>query len=400
MTNTMFDRIHIKVYEEILCGRFKPDLDRFNDMEEPINLVMEANSFRVATLPQGQNLLEYVEKTDFTGFGFKDSRDFEIDTKELNSGRTDVFVRPLKIYDLKEAMDIPLFLTIKNSSFLQLISDQFERIKIRAEYALENESDDKNIKSYATRHIQKAKKLFYDGKILLKDMQHKQDPENIYIIFMLNTFLIRTILFYEKMFHPYTNQEKLDMEDQMKMELIACLSMSRLSHIFHLTDTGYCCFLKKSMSEKTDDIACEPSVKYANSSKTFSNKKSDAENADGSGVLNSQNETGRKKTFFDSKNMPDNQDVQMYNKLKWNGQINVLMDMFLQCMEEQRVSGNPLLETSYQDLKNFVLANFCDKKGNDLSYHTINTILDPKRFDKRLHPESPKRIDVAKIIKR
>ena len=88
-----------------------------------------------------------------------------------------------------------------------------------------------------------------------------------------------------------------------------------------------------------------------------------------------------------------------YAPMRWFGQMNVLVDICTQLTEETMIAGKPILQTTEGDLLNFILTNFRDKNGKELSFHTISTLLNKSRTDKRLHPQSPKRIDVRRHLK-
>ncbi|POY34694.1 hypothetical protein C3K47_18840 [Solitalea longa] len=81
-------------------------------------------------------------------------------------------------------------------------------------------------------------------------------------------------------------------------------------------------------------------------------------------------------------------------KLRWNGQINILADIFHQ-FATIRVDGKPLIDNSASSLAEFLAHNFVDKDGNPISFETLKTILRPSRFEKR-----PKdgRIDISDLL--
>ncbi|MCO4293062.1 hypothetical protein NF867_09320 [Solitalea sp. MAHUQ-68] len=83
-------------------------------------------------------------------------------------------------------------------------------------------------------------------------------------------------------------------------------------------------------------------------------------------------------------------------KLRWNGQINVLADIFFQFMTI-RVDGIPLIDCSIPSLTEFIIQSFEDKDGKPLSAETLKTILRPNRYDKR-----PKdgRIEISDLLEK
>jgi hypothetical protein len=85
-------------------------------------------------------------------------------------------------------------------------------------------------------------------------------------------------------------------------------------------------------------------------------------------------------------------------RLKWNGQLNVLVDVMLQLTSRAKSNGKPPLEATPDELRLFIQQNFLDRDGREISPFTLNTYLKPNRDDKRLHPDSPKRIDLSEFI--
>ncbi len=76
-------------------------------------------------------------------------------------------------------------------------------------------------------------------------------------------------------------------------------------------------------------------------------------------------------------------------KLIWRGNINKLVTIFYDLTNTELHEGKPILTASPREITNFLLNNFLDKDGNNLSRDTISTILRPGRADKR-SPEHKK----------
>lgn len=369
MSDKIFDRIHIKLYEEIITGRFNPTHTRYANPDVLRGLVEEANTMRVAVLPAGENPQNFIDANDFTLFGYMTVIDFDLDIRPQNNGKQEIYIKPVKVYELKEMIDIPYFNSFKCTSFLELMGDEFERIKIRAEKILEMSSDEKATGNYASKHVQKAKKMFHDAKRVLREVQKTDNPEDIYIFFALNLYIVRTILFYQKMFKPYLKHEP-DTEEKLILEVLKELSLKKLCALFPSEKSSYCNFVKKSYvgkSSSSESVVEEP-------------------------------QTGQEKDQNPKKSIETTQGKWPYSPGRWNGQVNALVNVFIQLTEETKVAGRPVFEISNDDLLNLILTNFRDKQGKELSFYTIRTLLDKTRTDKRLHPQSPKRIDVGRNI--
>ena len=85
-----------------------------------------------------------------------------------------------------------------------------------------------------------------------------------------------------------------------------------------------------------------------------------------------------------------------FNKLKFNGNVNQLVDIFYQLNRELFVDGKSYIDGSANDIISLIVNSFIDKDGNEISPQTIETILKPSRTDKR--PKPHKRLDIDKML--
>ena len=98
-------------------------------------------------------------------------------------------------------------------------------------------------------------------------------------------------------------------------------------------------------------------------------------------ALNNTNSTQDRISFFNADSTQQ--------KMIWRGHINKLATIFYELTNTELHEGEPILTASPQEITNFLLNNFLDKDGNNLSRDTIATILRPGRADKR-SPEHKK----------
>jgi hypothetical protein len=87
---------------------------------------------------------------------------------------------------------------------------------------------------------------------------------------------------------------------------------------------------------------------------------------------------------------------QINKKLKFNGNLNQLVDIFYQLSRELFVDGKSFIDASNGDIVNMIVNNFIDKDNNEISPQTVETILKPSRGDKR--PKTHKRIDLDNFL--
>jgi hypothetical protein len=363
------NRIHFLLYEEIVSGKYRPFLQRFSSKEVQESLIFEANTHKIATIGKNENADTFLE-ADYTQLGFKESGDYEIIVKELANGKKEIILKPMKTYELREVMDIPQFPSFKCTCFMALMGDGFERLKIRAGLVLDSSDDIGQLKSYASKHVQKAKKLYYDAKLLLKELQEKKNQDDVYIVFALNLFIIRTILFFQKLFRPYLKTRE-ETEEQLMSELIKEITWRKLYSLFRCTGKGYCEYLKKTYTEKPDVIE--------------------------SHVHELHEEQG--KSFYGKQTQLYSQEFRAFKKIKINCNLNVLVDMYLQMLDVIKIEKKHVMETSLDNLEVFILHTFIDKDGEDINPLTLKTYLKPYRDDKHLKEQSKRRIDLSPFFK-
>lgn len=80
------------------------------------------------------------------------------------------------------------------------------------------------------------------------------------------------------------------------------------------------------------------------------------------------------------------------NKIRINGNLNVFVDIFYQMLFEVKTDNLPFLDYSPSVIAEFIINNFVDKDGREISISTVRTILSPGKIDKR--PSYDKRIKV------
>lgn len=83
-------------------------------------------------------------------------------------------------------------------------------------------------------------------------------------------------------------------------------------------------------------------------------------------------------------------------KLKFNGNLNQLVDMFYQLNRELFIEGKPYIDANTNDLAAWIVNSFLDKEGKEISPLTVKTILKPSKEEKR--PNTHKRLDIDKLL--
>lgn len=84
--------------------------------------------------------------------------------------------------------------------------------------------------------------------------------------------------------------------------------------------------------------------------------------------------------------------VDLFDKIRINGNINLLADVFYQMLHEYKQDGKPYIDNSSTDVANLIVNNFISRDGQKLSVSSIKTMLSPNKTDKR--PSSDKRFSL------
>ena len=110
-----------------------------------------------------------------------------------------------------------------------------------------------------------------------------------------------------------------------------------------------------------------------------------------------QLQTIRKMKADFAKEQQNNMPIQnQHKKLKFNGNLNQLVDMFYQLNRELFIDGKPYIDENTNDLADWIVNSFLDKEGKEISPLTVKTILKPSKEDKR--PNTHKRLDIDKLL--
>jgi hypothetical protein len=88
--------------------------------------------------------------------------------------------------------------------------------------------------------------------------------------------------------------------------------------------------------------------------------------------------------------------ISVLKKIRINGKINILVDIFYRLLYEFKPEGKPYIDATPSEVAHFICNNFVDRNGKNLSISTIKTMLTPNKADKR--PSCDKRFCLRNII--
>jgi hypothetical protein len=381
MRNKLHQQTDLLIYEEIASGRLNPRLHPNSELQFLKDLVIIANTKTFCTCRIDDDPARLIKGFDITELGYQYREDAEIVVKVDTEQKVhQIIARPKRIYQLEDQFSIPDPPDKKSAYFLALISDEFERVKIRANKVLSSTGKKKHIALFAHKNIQRAKKIQYDVQYMLAKI-HKHwssvtDNPDAYVILVLDFFLARIITFYQQLFQPFILAFP---KDERPMNAIPVTPL----YITHP-------YLYRDIPSKPDayKLQLDGSVFDHQFSHQVDKLKDISEPNSGYGIKSDTR-------HIEKKSFQQNQPAGEGTRLKWHGQLNVLVDIMLQLTSNIKVNGRPPLEATPDELRLFIHEHFLDKDGREISNFTLDTYLKPNRLDKRLHADSPKRIDLT-----
>lgn len=367
----IYANIDHSVYSRFITGAFPITPIRSRSPKSPFQLVKSANAVVVNTSPSKEQIEKELLLHDFTFFGYHTTADYELKIiYESECKCHQAKVVPLKIYDLQENMLLPVPPNLLAKIFLDFFSDEFERIKIRSEKVLSNTSSEKAIHIYAIRNMQLARKLFHDATFLFHSLSLRndksKDESELYIVYILNLFIIRTLVFYSKFFRPFLDAQPLS-EEKLRNELLQEAPIAlKYPWLFDQKPRLYG-FLHSMMAAPAIGENIAP----------YSNPSASGSDPDLSPA---------------SSQFPGLHHLKGKVQLKCN--VNTFVDIFYQMMYEKKAGNDSFLSCELSDLVEALAFLFVDKDGNSLNPDSIRTILKPANFKKRPHPDDPRKLKI------
>ncbi|MBL6964640.1 MAG: hypothetical protein ISR55_12515 [Bacteroidetes bacterium] len=365
MNEKLYNRIELGIFEQILKGDIRPNNQRNERVENLRDLVKKVNKRKVVfkdelSSESPKSLVNY------KSLGYYSEDDFNIIPEVAGKDRhTDYYIVPAKSYKPNDPNMISDFASERMNLYLDLIYDEYERIKNRVEFVNDELTDSAEIRNYAAKNIQKTKKLIEDAKVIFSSLSITDSFDNLHILLITTETLIKIISFLQ-------NHLKFSINFQVENTDSMLLKLYKQIHEMHF----------KCLKNENLEILCENAmIHYENSVNNKSLKKS---------LL-----MDTTKRLFQDYHSQEITKIEGNMKWKWNGQLNTLVDIIIQLQVATNPDGTRVLEVSADQIKTFLCDNFTDKHGKDLSTYTLATYLKPYRSDKKIKKDNPKRIDLS-----
>jgi len=246
------------LYNRISYGNLRPHLEEFQSENGLDSLEREFYSKTVTITNENIDSIFSTFKSDFHGF-----KDGDKIMAEFNEDEENPKITFEKIANPEEEelinIDIPPPIDRKSEIFYRIIEDEYNRIKIAFSRKLEQSNDFSELKTYALRHIQIAKKLAKDSHILEKKLKKENLDDwsnpNTLVLYSLKRHILYSILTIQELFEPIIGlkvQSEYDLEDEL-FEMYRS-KMESMSKGFHKS------LNKRHIDKLYEEIGDNPSI--------------------------------------------------------------------------------------------------------------------------------------------
>lgn len=214
-----YQKADVLIFKQVLENKFFCKTKNINE-EIVKNYIKKLYRSEIYISGLNCDLQNEIEKMHLQEFGFKSIDDVKIEYREdVFNNLTKIILEPTSVYGNGDKLGIPIPDIIEKKLFLIFVSDTFERLKIKAENVINNSCCDKHIELYAKKNIQVLGSIFGAATNYMKEICIKGDSNKFFRVYVLNTYIYSTILFYQKMFRYFFTEEVHSL-DNLKMELV------------------------------------------------------------------------------------------------------------------------------------------------------------------------------------
>jgi len=331
MSGEPYKSIDVKVFGDILNRKYFIDETDEQKQDELIDIIKKIHTVEIIYNQTKINWKKEFDRIDVVRYGFKCKEDVKFEYKQKPEDDASViYLVPNKIYELEDKIELKEPYCEKGKQLLLVLSDAFERLKVKAMHVLQACGEDKHIAHYANKNMQVAQRICYDARIRFSKIQSFGSREAIYSVYLQNIFMINVVQYLNKMFSQYYKGVEFN-KDKARLDLYDLVDLNMIME----AKTAYGAPAVDSVKSESEPMPICP----------------------------------------------------------WNGQTNSLVTLFYDLMHTKTEEGDKnLLGASPEIVTEMIHSIFSDKNGKIISKHTIATILKEYRDEKRA--KGKKRIDV------
>ncbi len=213
-----YQRIDVEVFKKILREEYCPTAEKGASKKVLFEIIREISKVVIKIKGKDINKNEIIENINFKEFGFKEQSDVKIAFTETIFGHTELTLQAKNIYELQEGIELPIPRNNKQKQYQALLSDTFERLKIKCENIISDTDEQKHIELYANKNIQTITRTFYEAKTLLYKSKESLNDKDRFYIYVQTLFILNTVLFMQNMFSSYYKEKKYS-KQTLKLEM-------------------------------------------------------------------------------------------------------------------------------------------------------------------------------------
>ncbi|MGD0711223.1 MAG: hypothetical protein ABR968_08560 [Bacteroidales bacterium] len=346
------------VFRQVLRGIFNPLTVSKSTYRSAFSLVRSANTNIVCSAPTKEEALNSISSSDLTLLGYYSNSDMDISFSQDTGLKTyQAVIKPKVVYSLNEDISLPDPPDERANYYLDFFADELERIKIRAEKNLVVAPSEKKVRSYSYCNYQLLDKLFHESRIYFNTLSTKSNskvnPSDLYIIYILNLFIIRSLVFYYKFFKPYLDIKPISEES---------LRLTFQKEIPRILKYPWLFIQRPPLYEVLNDSptqACEVNPSYQ---KAPSSEKPEIPDT----LLKEALEM-----------------IQLKGCIKLNCNKNKFLAEIYKMRYDKDPDGKTIFSAERKKLLQLLSFIVTDEEGNPLNPSTINTVTKPSNIKKR-----------------
>lgn len=321
MKSGYFNRVDVDIFNEILKEKYDYEKCSNNNKAYLLSRVQEIQAVSIQIDGTSKNKKQLLDEIEVNQHGFKSINDlkaeFQFDKKQ---DKTTIRLIPTKVYELEDKVREASNPENSCNQMAVLLSDAFERLKVKAMHVIKVSTTEEEISHYAKKNIQLVTRMCYDGKIRLEKIQNIGSQEAIFSVYLQNIFLMNVLSYWQKMFSHYYDDKRFNISE-FKIKMYESFELSK--------------FINARSCQPVSTVQ-EPEVGYG-----------------------------------------------MNLFMQWNDNTNVLATYIYRALKKRDKNKKPMLEADIKNISQIVHMHMLDKNGKRINKNTFHNYLKDSREDKR-----------------
>ncbi len=220
-----YNKIDVNIFKEIQKKQYDLNSTNGSSNKRIQSIIQKLHSAQIVIKGFEINKHKELGKVKIEEHGFKDQLDIKFEFKQdVFEESTTLHLTPIRTYQLEDNQKLPTAYDARAKAYLVLLSDSFERLKIKVENVISETEDNDLIELYAKKNILMAHRILEDSKITLEKQQKTGVKSDVSLTYMFNVFLIKVIDFLQEMFSSFYKGKKIK-KKKLKTELFDSIGM-------------------------------------------------------------------------------------------------------------------------------------------------------------------------------